>query len=113
MKNYRNKIETSITRQQISHRGGGIEIDLAKFGFRQGTRMSAYQNYLGGGMLGRIETNHNIFRTSFTTTEAKKLEALALQLAKYLHELTNQDECEVFEEIQSRPVSAYFGMFKN
>jgi hypothetical protein len=111
MRNYRNKIETAITRQQISHRGGGIEIDLAKFGFKHGSRMSAYQNYLGGGLLGRIETNHNIFRTSFTTTEAKKLEALALQLAKYFHELTNHDEDEwesaTFEQNQNRPISAY------
>jgi len=111
MRNYRNKIEMAITRQQISHRGGGVEIDLARFGFKQGSRMSAYQNYLGGGMLGRIETNHNIFRTSFTTTEAKKLEALALQLAKYFHELTNHDEDEwesaTFEQNQNRPISAY------
>jgi hypothetical protein len=107
----RKKIEASILRQEVSQRGGGVEIDLSKFGFREGSRMSAYQNYLGGGMLGSIQTNHNIFRTSFTTTEAKKLERIATELAKYFHELTNHEDDEwesaSFEENQNRPSSAY------
>lgn len=111
MKTTREKIEASILRQEVSQRGGGVEIDLSKFGFREGSRMSAYQNYLGGGMLGSIQTNHNIFRTSFTNTETKKLERIATELSKYFHELTNHDEDEwesaSFEENQNRPSSAY------
>ena len=38
---------------KVSERGGGVEIDLTRFGF-SGQKMSAYQNYLGGGMLGKV-----------------------------------------------------------
>ena len=111
MKTYRKKIEANILRQEYSQRGGGVEISLTAFGFREGSKMSAYQNYLGGGMLGSIQTNHNIFRTSFTTTETKKLEKIATELAKYFHELTNHEDDEwesaSFEENQNRPSSAY------
>ena len=48
-----------VLRQEISSRGGGVEIDLTRFGF-SGQKMSAYQNYLGGGMLGRICANNTI-----------------------------------------------------
>ena len=105
------KIKKAVLRQELSHRGGGIEISLNSFGFKEGAKMSAYQNYLGGGMLGRINTNHNLFRTSFTPQEIKKLDKIALELAKYFHSLTNHegDEWEeaTFEENQNRPSSAY------
>lgn len=111
MKNLRAKIEKAVTRKEISSRGGGVEIDLHKFGFREGSRLSAYQNYLGGGMLGAIQSNHNIFRTSFTTEETKKLEQIAEELKKYFHELTNPDEEEwesvTYEQNQNMPASAY------
>jgi hypothetical protein len=111
MRNLRARITSAILRQEVSHRGGGVEISLEKFGFKQGSKMSAYQNYLGGGMLGRIQTNHNIFRTSFTTTETAKLEKIALELSKYFHELTNHEDDEwesaTFEENQRREVSSY------
>jgi hypothetical protein len=107
----RQKIAKNTIRVQVTHRGGGIEIDLSAWGFRRDARMSAYQNYLGGGMLGSIQTNHNMFRTSFTTTETKKLERLSTQLAMYFHELSNHSEDEwesaTFEETQMRSASAY------
>ena len=46
-------MEFKVIREKLSSRGGGIEIDLTPFGF-DGERMTAYQNYLGGGMLGSI-----------------------------------------------------------
>jgi hypothetical protein len=111
MNKLRTKIEASILRLEASHRGGGVEITLKPFGFRAEARMSAYQNYLGGGMLGSIQTNHNMFRTSFTTTETKKLERIANELAKYYHEITNEDQDEwsstSFEQLQNRPASGY------
>tara|TARA_R100000808_G_scaffold906_1_gene4321 strand:+ start:4434 stop:4730 length:297 start_codon:yes stop_codon:yes gene_type:complete len=48
-----------VLRQKISHRGGGIEIDLSPFGY-EGEKMSAYQNYLGGGMLGGVGSDCTI-----------------------------------------------------
>ena len=105
-----NNILKQETRREVSYRGGGIEISLEKFGFREGSRMSAYQNYLGGGMLGRIQSNHNIFRTSFTQEESSKLEKIAELLKQYFHSLTNHDdewESSSYEENQLRSSSAY------
>ena len=52
-------MEFKVIRQKITTRGGGVEIDLTPLGF-DGHRMSAYQNYLGGGMLGSIQVNDTI-----------------------------------------------------
>lgn len=112
MKNIKEKIAKAIIRQQVSHRGGGVEISLDSFGF-VGERMAAYQNYLGGGMLGRIQANDTIRRQTLKTSEknAKKLDAIALELMKYFHGLTNHEDDEwesaTFEENQRRPRSAY------
>ena len=46
-------IKDNVLREQLSSRGGGVEIDLTQFGY-EGEKMTAYQNYLGGGMLGAI-----------------------------------------------------------
>lgn len=106
------KIKKAILRQQVSSRGGGVEISLDSFGFK-GEKMSAYQNYLGGGMLGKVCTNDTVRRQSLTTDEgsAQKLDAIAVELAKYYHELTNPEDEEwesvSFEQNQSMPESAY------
>ena len=46
-------IKDNVLREQLSSRGGGVEIDLTYFGY-EGEKMTAYQNYLGGGMLSAI-----------------------------------------------------------
>lgn len=48
-----------ILRQHLSTRGGGIEVCLSKYGY-PGEKMTAYQNYLGGGMLGRVANDCTI-----------------------------------------------------
>ena len=104
--------EDVIIRQKISHRGGGIEISLDTLGF-EGERMAAFQNYLGGGMLGRIQTNDTIRRQSLSTTKKneEKLNKIADELAKYFHSLTNHEDDEwesaTFEQNQARPSRAY------
>ena len=52
-------IKDNVLREQLSSQGGGVEIDLTYFGY-EGEKMTAYQNYLGGGMLGRIENDCTI-----------------------------------------------------
>lgn len=93
-------------RQQISHRGGGIEISLDKFGY-EGERMTAYQNYLGGGMLGRINNDCTIRDWQ----DDPKLCEIAEKLAIYFHGLTNPDEDQwesvTFEQNQNLPTSGY------
>ena len=102
MKNF----EEITLRVKTSHRGGGIEIDLTSLGYPE-EKMTAYQNYLGGGMLGCIENDCTIedFR------EDEILVVIADQLAKYFHSLTNHEDDEwetaTFEENQRRPNSAY------
>jgi hypothetical protein len=93
-----------IIRQRINSRGGGIEIDLQEFGHNG--RMTAYQNYLGGGMLGCICSDCTIKEWE----SDPKLEAIALELRKYFHSLTNPDtewEGAEYEQVQLRPKSAY------
>jgi hypothetical protein len=53
------KLEDNITRELYTRRGGGVEIDLTNYG-HEGERMSAYQNYLGGDMLGGIANDCTI-----------------------------------------------------
>ena len=96
----------NITRQELSRRGGGIEISLDFLGY-PGGKMSAYQNYLGGGLLGAIQSDCNIAPDWETDS---KLAEMSKQLKRYLHELTNPDtewEGRDFEQNQNMPVSAY------
>lgn len=100
--------ELITLRLQASHRGGGIEIDLSDFGKKyEGQKMTAYQNYLGGGMLGRI----NNACTIIDWQNDKKLAAIAEQLSRYFHNITNHEDDEweaaTFEQNQNRPSSAY------
>lgn len=98
-------------RSQVSSRGGGIEISLDSLGY-EGEKMAAYQNYLGGGMLGKVCVNDTI-RAKHKIVEvsmAKKLDEIGEQLKKYYFNLTNPDsewESQSYEQNQNMPVSAY------
>jgi hypothetical protein len=99
-------------RLEVSKRGGGVEIDLTRFGFK-GEKMSAYQNYLGGGMLGRICENNtiNAFNKVISSKKQLKLEQIGEELKKYFHSLTNPEEEEwesvSYEQNQEMSTSAY------
>jgi hypothetical protein len=107
----KNKFSEVILRQEISSRGGGIEIDLTSFGF-EGQKMSAYQNYLGGGMLGRVCVNDTIRANKVLITEKQKikLDKIGEELKQYFFGLTNPDsefEKQSYEQNQKMPISAY------
>jgi hypothetical protein len=94
-----------IIRQRISSRGGGVEIDLTNQGYK-GQAMTAYQNYLGGGLLGAISNDCTIRDWQ----EDPKLENIALELRKWFHAQTNPEgewESAEYEQVQLRPKSAY------
>ena len=98
-------------REQITYRGGGVEISLDTLGFK-GHKMSAYQNYLGGGLLGRVQANNTIeaYNKPCTDKQKAKLDKIAEQLKQYFHSLTNPDtewEGQTYEKNQNMPVSAY------
>lgn len=102
-------IEEFTLRLQTSTRGGGIEIDLGILGFKkyEGHKMTAYQNYLGGGMLGRVANDCTFpdWRSNRKLTKAAK------ELGEYFHNLTNPEEDEFeslsYKENQQQAVSAY------
>ena len=52
-------IKDNVLREQLSSRGGGVEIDLTYFGY-EGEKMSAYRDYLGGGIIGRVQNDCTI-----------------------------------------------------
>jgi len=92
------KIEKSVTRKRMTTRGGGVEISLANYGY-YGEFMSAYQNYLGGGMLGSIQNDCTIKDWE----DNRKLTRLAEVLRKMYADETNQE----LEWTDSLPSSAY------
>jgi hypothetical protein len=104
--------EAITLRKQVTSRGGGIEISLDTLGF-EGEKMSAYQNYLGGGMLGRVCANNTIeaYNNPVTKTQKAKLDKISEELKKYYHSLTNPDNNEFesvsYEQNQKMSVSAY------
>lgn len=117
MENLREKIEGAVIRQELSCRGGGIEIDLTIWGYVD-EKMTAYQNYLGGGILGAICNDCTIKDWESVITEKddskhenrNELLTIAEELRKYMYELTNPEDCwesQSFEENQNMPVSAY------
>lgn len=105
--NYQKYIKENITREEITHRGGGVEISLDAFGI-EGGLMSAYQNYLGGSMLGSIQGNMN---GPYTHDDVQELQE---ELKKYFFKASGGEyedyeggDTVTFEDRQSRPGSAY------
>jgi hypothetical protein len=103
-------IENNIIRIDASSRGGGIEIDVSEL-FGEGCKMTAYQNYLGGGLLGAIRADIN-----FMPSEEQKKDVLKLseELKRYFHDITNEEASEYdewngmsYEQNQSMPSSGY------
>lgn len=87
--NYERFKEATI-RAEYGHRGGGIEIDLSFFGF-PGEQMTAYQNYLGGGLLGKVQSDCTIdhYNHSYNEEQLTEVSKLQEQLKEYFFNLTN------------------------
>lgn len=96
------KIQDNILREELSYRGGGVELDLTEFGYED-ELLSAYQNYLGGGMRGSIANS--------CTVEDWQMDEKLLRLAEELREyfLQRMYDFELVdefnEELEGRPVS--------
>ena len=99
-------IEENITREDFSARGGGVELDLTAFGYED-EYLSAYQNYLGGGMRGAVANSCTIEDWEMD----EKLVRLASELRDYYDErLYELDLVDEYNEIcDGRPVS-YLGL---
>ena len=100
------EFESITLKKVVSTRGGGIEISLDTLGFTD-EKMTAYQNYLGGGMLGKVANDCTIkdWKTNVQLLEISE------QLKIYYFNLTNPDEGnwerQSFEQNQRLCVSAY------
>lgn len=92
------KIERNVTRQKLSSRGGGIEIDLTEWGHK-GHYLSAYQNYLGGGILGGIANSSTVIGWEYD----QKLMRLAKKLQQYYANRMGID----LSDYKNLPISAY------
>ena len=95
-------ISENITREEYSYRGGGCELDLTEFGYED-ELMSAYQNYLGGGIRGSVANSCTIEGWRMD----EKLIRIATELREYyedrLYELELVDEYN--ESTEDRLVS--------
>ncbi len=104
---YIQKFEENTLRLETSRRGGGIEIKLDFAGKKyKGHKMTAYQNFLGGGMLGKVVSS-----CSFEGwRNDEKLNNISEELRKYFHSLTNPEgtwESVSYEQNQMLRTSAY------
>lgn len=95
-------IEDHIIREEYSHRGGGCELDLNEFGY-ENEFLSAYQNYLGDGMLGSIGNSCTVEDWH----KDEKLVKLAERLRDYYTDRMHEHDCidEYNEMVEGRPVS--------
>ena len=111
-KTYR-KYHTFITENlitcDISYRGGQLKIDASRLfpsiikqqdeGEEIDATCGAYQNYLGGGMAGRIQAGTNIHPDQLKTAkERKDLSNLLEALKMYFYDLNNGGGDEYMQE---------------
>ncbi len=113
--NFDTYITKHILRVDYSRRGGGIEIDCSElFPYIEGNLgMTAFQNYLGGGLLGAVQSDNN-FKDDVQKKDLKKFNDLEEALKKYFFRLTNEEASEYdewaeqsFEQNQGMPKSAF------
>ena len=91
-----------ITREEYGNRGGGCELDLTAFGYED-EFLSAYQNYLGGGLLGGVGNSCTVE----DWRKDDKLVKLASKLSEYFQKRMYENECidEHNDITEGRPLS--------
>jgi len=113
-KQIREFISQNIIECDAGYRGGNIKVDVASLFPEvedEDTVIGAYQNYLGGGMLGAV-VGASMFDFSKLSVKQRELaEDIKEQCKVYLHNATNHigDEWEetTYVKNQAMPVSAY------
>lgn len=114
-------IENNIIDMDISYRGGSLKVDVSEL-FDTGNEpavMGAYQNYLGGGIAGSIQTGRQFDISGFN----KKDMALYMEMAEackryfynvnngggddYMQENVTGADAGGYDRLQKMPASAY------
>ena len=112
-------IESNIINADISYRGGSMKIDVSDL-FNTGEEpaiMGAYQNYLGGGIAGSIQTGRMFDISGFSEEDLAIYKELAEACQKwfynqnngggddYMQEEVTGSDAGGFERLQKMPVS--------
>ncbi len=87
-------IEDHILRCEISYRGGGVEVDVSEL-FGEDAKITAYQNYLGGGIAGSIQSDANFEPKA---KQVKKFNQLAEDLKRWFYDQNNGGGDEYMQE---------------
>lgn len=113
-------IENNIVDADISYRGGSLKVDVSRI-FDTGNEdaiMGAYQNYLGGGIAGSIQTGRAFDISEFTAKDMAVYELMAEACKRYFYNCNNGggddymqenvtgSEAGGYERLQKMPVSA-------
>ena len=128
--NYREFIEENIKNSDISYRGGVLKVDVSGL-FSQKSldaieeageeaMAGASQNYLGGGIAGRITSGRSFDINLLTKADQKKYEAFSKAVIVYFYEINNgggddymqenvtgHDAKKGFDALQRMPASGY------
>ena len=118
---YMEFIESNLINADISYRGGSMKIDVSDL-FNTGEEpaiMGAYQNYLGGGIAGSIQTGRMFDISGFSKKDLNIYEELAEACKRWFYDQNNgggddymQEEVTGsdaggFERLQKMPVSGF------
>ena len=110
--NYLQFIEDNTISCEAGYRGGSIKIDVSElFPKIENAFIGAYQNYLGGGLLGAVVGGASFDPSELSKKNQKIFFELKEVIKRYFHGLTNHvgDEWEEtsYKKNQNFPVSAY------
>jgi VIT1/CCC1 family predicted Fe2+/Mn2+ transporter len=116
MDNIREFIEANVISADVSYRGGTVNVNVAElFPEVSNPVMGAYQNYLGGGIAGRI-IGAAMFNPEeeLSAEDQVKFEEVKAEIVKYFFELNGgggddymQENYSSLEFNQNLPESGY------
>lgn len=93
-------IQNNVIDADISYRGGSLKVDVSEI-FNTGDEpaiMGAYQNYLGGGIAGSIQTGRQFDISGFNKSQRATYELLAEACKRYFYDLNNGGGDEYMQE---------------
>lgn len=122
--NYREYIEQNTIKCDVSYRGGVLKVDISGMltetsnqnieNAGEEAHAGASQNYLGGGIAGRITTGRSFDTELLTKGDQKKYEQFCTAVIEYFHDINNgggdeymQENYASLEYNQKLPVSGY------
>lgn len=109
-------VETHMIYCDVSYRGGAIKVDVSELldTGEEDAIMGAYQNYLGGGIAGRIQIGTMFDPDQLSDKDAKVFTQLSDAIKQYFYSLNNgggdeymQEEVNSFELNQILPINGY------